>query len=41
MSMNLVFFTKQGNHHVEFPYQTSTKITYEVLKAPIEKGLKL
>lgn len=31
MSMNLCFTTKEGNHHIEFPYQTSTDVTYDVL----------
>lgn len=33
MSMNLTFITTQGNHFVEFPYQTTTDITKAVLKA--------
>ena len=31
MSSNLVFKTKKGNHFIEFPYQTTTKVTKEVL----------
>ena len=34
MSMNLAFKTKSGNHLIEFPYQTSTNISYDVMKAP-------
>ena len=34
MSMNLCFLTKtKRKHRVEFPYQTSTNITYAVLRA--------
>jgi hypothetical protein len=29
--MNLCFKTKIGNHFIEFPYQTSTNTTYDVL----------
>jgi len=31
MSMNLAFITVQGNHIIEFPYQTSTKISKKVM----------
>jgi len=31
MSMNLIFVTVQGNHIIEFPYQTSTKISKKVM----------
>ena len=31
MSMNLCFTTKVGSHHIDFPYQTSTDTTYDVL----------
>lgn len=31
MSMNLAFVTKEGNHHVEFPYQVSTNVSKEVI----------
>ena len=42
MSMNLCFDTKIGNHHVEFPYQTSTKLTHAVLKEKdLEKQIQL
>ena len=42
MSMNLCFYTKTGKEHVEFPYQTSTKLTRKVLaEKSIEKKLDL
>lgn len=31
MSMNLAFVTVQGNHIIEFPYQTSTEISKKVM----------
>lgn len=31
MSMNLAFVTIQGNHIMEFPYQTSTEISKKVM----------
>jgi len=41
MSMNLCFRTKVGNHHLGFPYQTSTNTTYDVLALPsIEERLE-
>lgn len=33
MSMNLAFITVQGNHIIEFPYQTSTEISKKVMAA--------
>ncbi len=38
MSMNLCFTTKIGVHHVDFPFQTSTDLTYAVLKAKDEEA---
>ena len=34
MSMNLIFKHKPSKNLVEFPYQTSTKLSYTVLKEP-------
>jgi len=38
MSMNLIFVTIQGNHIIEFPYQTSSKISKEVMAESTIKG---
>lgn len=35
MSMNLIFVTIQGNHIIEFPYQTSTEISKKVMAESI------
>lgn len=35
MSMNLIFVTVQGNHIIEFPYQTSTKVSKRVMAESI------
>ena len=34
MSMNLIFDVKGGAGMVDFPFQTSTDLTYAVLKEP-------
>lgn len=40
--MNLAFKTKVGNHIVDFPYQTSTNLTMEVLSHDfIDKRIEL
>lgn len=42
MSMNLYFTTCKGNHFIDFPYQTNTDLTYDVLNATTkEKQLDL
>lgn len=42
MSMNLVFITKEGRHLVDFPYQTSTDLTYAVFeKSAVEDQILL
>lgn len=33
MSMNLIFVSNSCGHVEDFPYQTSTKLTYDVMKA--------
>ena len=42
MSMNLIFEVKGCNACVDFPYQTRTSLTYEVLRAEsLERRLEL
>lgn len=42
MSMNLAFETVRGGHFVDFPFQTPTGLSYDVLNAKsVEERLKL
>lgn len=42
MSMNLAFVTIQGNHIIEFPYQTTTKISKKVMaESTVEDRMKI
>lgn len=41
MSMNLVFKVKNVNAYVDFPFQTSTKLTHAVLNAEGSSRIQL